>query len=217
MRRVAESYGYLGVFGISLLGSLVPFLPLPYLFVVVLLSRTLDPVMLGVSSGIGGAIGKLTSYALGRLGYRFLGAERKRQMESLREFIGRYGDLAVFLFALTPLPDDVYYIPAGLMRMKLWRFMIANAAGKVVLATFVAYAGGIYMTVFESTLGNTAGFVVAIAALAVITFVILRVDWEAFVGHYRAGGLREVLRNLDEVLGTRRRQLNPGQAGSPGA
>ncbi|MCS7117292.1 MAG: VTT domain-containing protein [Thaumarchaeota archaeon] len=205
MREVAESYGYLGVFGISLLGSLIPFLPLPYLFVVVILSRTLDPLTLGLVSGIGGAVGKLTSYALGRLGNKLLGTERKRKMESLREFIGRYGDLAVFLFALTPLPDDVYYIPAGLIRMPLWRFMLANAAGKVALATFVAYLGGVYMTVIETTLGNTYGFVVAVAALAVITYVIFKVDWEAFVSHYRTGGLRGVLRNINEVLGNKRR------------
>lgn len=205
LRAIAESYGYGGVFLVSLIGSLVPFLPVPYLFVVVVLSRTLDPVMLGLISGIGGAVGKLTSYALGRTGYRLMGEARRRQMDSLRELLGKYGDLAVFFFALTPLPDDVYYIPAGMIRMPLWRFMLANTAGKVVLAVFVAYTGGIYLTLLETTLGDTLGILVAVAALSVITFLILRTDWEKVLLHFRSGGVREVIRNLDEILGLRRR------------
>ncbi len=205
LRTVAETYGYGGVFVISLIGSLVPFLPLPYLFVVVLLSNSLDPMLLGLVSGIGGAIGKLTSYALGRAGYRLLGEARRKRMDSLRELLGRYGDLAVFAFALTPLPDDVYYIPAGMIKMPLWRFMLANTAGKVLLAIFVAYTGGLYFTLFESTLGDTMGMVIAIAALAVITALVLRTDWEKVLIHLRSGGVREVVKNLDEILGLRRR------------
>jgi len=205
LRAVAETYGYGGVFVISLIGSLVPFLPLPYLFVVVLLSNSLDPMLLGLVSGIGGAIGKLTSYALGRAGYRLLGEARKKRMDSLRELLGRYGDLAVFAFALTPLPDDVYYIPAGMIKMPLWRFMLANTAGKVLLAIFVAYTGGLYFTLFESTLGDTMGMVIAIAALAVITALVLRTDWEKVLIHLRSGGVKEVVKNLDEILGLRRR------------
>jgi len=205
LRAVAETYGYGGVFVVSLIGSLVPFLPLPYLFVVVLLSNSLDPMLLGLVSGIGGAIGKLTSYALGRAGYRLLGEARKKRMDSLRELLGRYGDLAVFAFALTPLPDDVYYIPAGMIKMPLWRFMLANTAGKILLAIFVAYTGGLYFTLLESTLGDTMGVVIAIAALAVITTLVLRTDWEKVLIHLRSGGVREVVKNLDEILGLRRR------------
>ncbi len=205
LRTIAETYGYAGVFVVSLLGSLVPFLPVPYLFVVVLLSNSLDPVPLGLVSGVGGAVGKLTSYALGRAGYRLLGEEKKRQMDSLRELLGKYSDLAVFAFALTPLPDDVYYIPAGMIKMPLWRFMLANTAGKTLLAIFVAYAGNLYLTVLESTLGDTAGIVIAIVALAVITVLVLRTDWEKALNHLRSGGLREVVKNLDDILGLRRR------------
>jgi membrane protein DedA with SNARE-associated domain len=92
-----------------------------------------------------------------------------------------------------------------MIKMPLWRFMLANTAGKVLLAVFVAYTGGLYLTFFESTLGNTVGVVMAIAALAVITALILRTDWEKVLIHLRSGGVREVVKNLDEILGLRRR------------
>jgi membrane protein YqaA with SNARE-associated domain len=115
-QEFAIAYGPLGVFTVSLLGSVIPFTPIPYLFVVVLLSDVVEPWILGLAAGLGGSFGKITSYMLGRLGYRFLGQESRRRMDALRELIGKYGDVGVFIFALTPLPDDIYLIPAGMVR-----------------------------------------------------------------------------------------------------
>jgi len=109
-----QSYGYLGAFMISVLGSLVPFLPVPYLIPIVLMAKILDPLILGVAAGVGGALGKITSYLLGRFGRRFLSEKRRRRMSILGRAVEKYGVAAVFLFALTPLPDDVIYIPVGL-------------------------------------------------------------------------------------------------------
>ncbi len=53
--------GYVGVFFTSLAGSVVPFLPVAYLIVVILLSGRLDSLALGVVAGVGGALGKATS------------------------------------------------------------------------------------------------------------------------------------------------------------
>jgi hypothetical protein len=90
-QEFAVAYGPLGVFTVSLLGSVIPFAPIPYLFVVVLLSDVVEPWVLGLAAGLGGSFGKITSYMLGRLGYRFLGQESRRRMDALRELIGKYG------------------------------------------------------------------------------------------------------------------------------
>src|SRR5438132_3974206 len=66
---LALRYGYLGVFATTLLGSAVPFLPFSNLLVVVLLSNIVDPHQLGLLAGLGGSLGKVTSYLLGRSGY----------------------------------------------------------------------------------------------------------------------------------------------------
>ena len=201
--QLAQQYGYLGVFAVSLLGSLVPFLPVPYLFVVVLLSESLDPILLGLVSGIGGSLGKITSYALGRGGYRFFGQETKRRMDTLRNLIGKYGDLGVFIFALTPLPDDVYLIPIGMMRFSFWRFLLANTLGKIILSISVAYAGRTYFDTAVAVFGREAQLPAvagAVVAMLIITVILLRVDWEATVKILREHGVSGVLRNLDTIL-----------------
>jgi len=197
--------GYPGVFLLSVIGSAIPFLPLPYLFVVVVLSGILDPLFLGLVSGLGGAIGKITSYLLGRLGYRFLGEERRRSMDALNRLIGKYGAIGVFIFALTPLPDDIYYIPIGMTRYSFAKFMLFSSAGKILLAILVAFLGRTYMEVLDILLNGGAGAsIISIAVLVVITIVMLRIDWELFAQHLEKGGVRAVLENLAEILSLRR-------------
>jgi membrane protein YqaA with SNARE-associated domain len=199
--ELAFNYGYLGVFIISILGSLIPFIPLPYLFIVVILSRVLNPLLLGTLAGLGGAIGKVTSYAIGRAGYGLLGQERKKQMDSMRELIGRYGYLGVFIFAATPLPDDIYYVPMGMARLDFWKFMAASAAGKIVLGILTAYLGRAYFWLFSYFGGESLiGTVPAIIILIAITVLMLRIDWEYALKTYKESGIRGILSNLGLVF-----------------
>jgi len=189
--RALRAYGYLGALLIAVLGSLVPFLPVPYLIPIVLMSRALDPLLLGIAAGVGGALGKLTSYFLGRFGRRLLSEERRKKTAVLGKAIEKYGMLAVFLFALTPLPDDVVYIPVGLTGLSIAKFMIANMLGKIVLSWIVAYAGRFYFDLATLFLGEGNGPIVtilAVAAMAAITVVMLRVDWEEVIEAGRKNG-----------------------------
>lgn len=198
LETIALAYGPLGVFLVSLLGSLLPFVPVPYLIVVVLLSDTVNPLILGFASGLGGSIGKITSYLVGRMGYRLLGEKRQRRMDALREIIGKYGDIGVFLFALTPLPDDVYLIPAGMVRLSFWRFLLANTLGKIILATVVAVLGKTYFEFARIYIGESTALAtgLAVVAMIVITIILLRVDWEVLLKSYRESGWKGVLQQL---------------------
>ncbi len=180
LTNLALQYGYLGVFGTALLGSVVPFLPVPYLIIVVLLSNRLDPLALGIAAGLGATVGKTTSYFLGRSGYLLSKGSTKKKMDTLRSLAGKYGDLAVFIFALTPLPDDVCFVPIGVMRFPFWRFLLANAAGKLGEALFVAYFGRAYFTIATGFLGvsEILAMIIALVLTLVVTILLLRVDWD---------------------------------------
>jgi membrane protein YqaA with SNARE-associated domain len=202
LQGLAAQYGYPGVFAISLAGSAIPFIPLPYLAVVVLLSESKDPLLLGLIAGAGGAIGKLTSYVLGRLGYLAMGKSTQRNLDAIQGVMAKYGTLGVFVFAVTPLPDDVYVIPMGIARLSFWRFFAANLAGKIVLSVLVAYLGRAYLSTLSAFLGGESFplLVLAVASTAAITFVMTRCDWALAVEVARAKGLRGLLSNMRQIL-----------------
>ncbi|MCD6420922.1 MAG: VTT domain-containing protein, partial [Thaumarchaeota archaeon] len=141
----------------------------------------------------------ITSYLLGRFGRRFLSEERRRRTAILGKAIEKYGVVAVFLFALTPLPDDVIYIPVGLTGLSMVKFMIANMMGKIVLSWIVAYAGRLYFDLAELFLGEGGGVeatVLAIAAMVLITVFLLMVDWERVIEAQKRGGFRAALKEM---------------------
>lgn len=206
--QLAKQYGYLGIFIYSLVGSLIPFIPLPYLAAAVFLSPILDPLLIGIVAGIGGSLGKVTSYFLGRGGYFLTGEKSRKNVEIIKELTKKYGDLIIFIFAATPLPDDIYIVPAGLMRFPFWRFLLANTAGKIVLATFVAYLSKTYFGLASQFLGGDS-LIVIVAAVVVtilITIMMLRADWSASLDIYKKEGWKGLIRHSPSLLLPRRRK-----------
>ena len=206
LEGLVTQFGFPGVFAISLLGSVVPFVPLPYLVVIVLLSGSQNPLLLGLAAGAGGAVGKVTSYLLGRFGYTVAGSEARGNLDALHGVLAKYGALGVFLFAVSPLPDDVYIIPMGIVRLPFWKFFAANLAGKLVLSVGVAYLGSAYFESLDLLSGGSIAVTAAAAVLTVILSVLMmRIDWAMAIGIVQTQGVRGLVANLRDLLRLRKK------------
>lgn len=194
--NILYSYAYVGAFLISLLGSFIPFLPLPYLIPIVLMADKFNPIILGTVSGIGGAVGKITSYLIGRISRRFF-QPRDNKSNIMIRAIDKYGALAVFLFALTPIPDDVLYIPVGFAKMNFVKFMFANTLGKIILTIIVAYLGKAYFTLIRFYISGEVGIYPILASIIfmiLLSIVLFKIDWEIVIKNYRKHGLIKTLK-----------------------
>ena len=167
-----------------------------------LLGGTGDPILLGLVAGVGGAVGKVTSYLLGRLGYFAVGGKSKENLDAVQGLIRRYGMLGVFIFAVTPLPDDLYIVPMGILRLPFWRFFVADLAGKVLLSTLVAYAGRTYFATLALYFGEEPFLVLflVLVSTAVATIVVIRSDWALAVEIAQTRGVRGLLSNMRRIL-----------------
>ena len=66
----------------------------------------------------------------------------KAKNEKWKKRIDKYGVGLIFLFAATPLtPDDILWIPLGIMGYPKVRALIAAILGKIALNLLYAYAG----------------------------------------------------------------------------
>ena len=151
MLGLVYTFGYAGVFLASLIGSASILLPVPSFIFTFLAGKILDPFLVGVFSGIGSAIGELTSYGVGFgvvYGKNKLSKKRKpgshnRKWSDMAKkwFRGRYGFVLLIVFAATPLPDDVLGLYCGVIRYDIKKYFIAVLIGKIILGIFLAYAG----------------------------------------------------------------------------
>jgi len=188
---ILQGMGYLGAFLVSLLGTLTVIFPVPYLVVIYLMgaSQNYNPILLGLIGGLGATIGEITLYIFARLGRLVLSEERIRKLDVFKKFIEKYGALTVFIFAATPLPDDILYPILGLIKYDALYVFLACFAGKAILTGGIAYAGELSIEILDLLIGE-GGLVTQVILIIVIVlsiYVILKIDWEKVLGKFMEG------------------------------
>lgn len=141
------SWGYLGAFLISLAASASVILPIPGLPIAMAMGYTLNPWLLGLVTGVASAIGELSGYAVGASGRILITGDQASHFTRIERWTRKYGALTIFVLAATPFPFfDLAGIVAGAIRMPLWAFFIATAAGKTIKYTIAIFigAGSVY-------------------------------------------------------------------------
>jgi len=139
---VLASYGYFGIFLISLIGSSTIIFPIPSAAFVFATGALLNPLLVGLFAGFGAAIGEFTGYALGLGGRRAIKKKWKGNINKVEKLFQKYGGfLVITIFAATPLPDDITGIVAGIIKYPARKFFLAVLIGKLILHIIIAYAG----------------------------------------------------------------------------
>lgn len=180
-------FGYIGVFLISLISALTIIFPIPYTLVIYALGSSLDPILLAVASGVGAALGELSGYVLGYYGRAIISEQMKHRMEYMLKIFDRFGVVAIFLFALTPLPDDLLFIPLGMMRYSLVKAIIPTLIGKLLMSFIIAYSGYVSFEFIQILFGESGGVVTIVISIVLLISVLLimyKIDWEAVFHKY---------------------------------
>ena len=177
-------YGYLGIFIVSLLSNGTFLFPVPYLLVLysVGASRMFDPILVAIVSGLGATFGELTLYFLSMLGRTILPQSYKDKIDSLKLIIGKYGALVIFIFALTPLPDDIIYPILGLMKYDFYKVFVSCFLGKTLLSAGAVYAGYFSVKYFSVLLGGETIYagVLSLILGIVLAIIFLKIDWTKY-------------------------------------
>jgi membrane protein YqaA with SNARE-associated domain len=193
MQNFAVQYGYLGIFLISLLGAMSIFVPIPYTIVIFILgaSTRFDPLWIAVAAGAGAAIGEFSGYLIGFGGRKVIGEKYKKKMDFLTKLFKKFGPIAIFVFALTPLPDDLLFIPLGIMRYSLIRAFIPALLGKFFSNLIIAYSGRLSLEIVKNIFGVEGegmslliGTIIGIVLLVIVFIIMFKVDWEKRFAKY---------------------------------
>ncbi|MEE4537726.1 MAG: DedA family protein [Erythrobacter sp.] len=180
--------GYLGIFILMALENVFP--PVPSEIIMgaggVLVARgemTFWPLLLIGTAGT--LVGNLFWYWLGRrwreaqLRYfiarygRWLTFEWRTFVRARKTF-RRYGDGIIFLFRFSPVLRTIVSLPAGLARMKLWRFCLFTFLGSLVW-NGALILGGRALSGFIAQYEEIVGLAIAAMVVLGIGYYIYRV------------------------------------------
>jgi membrane protein DedA with SNARE-associated domain len=198
---LSEELGYLSIFLISLVGSIIVFVPVPYvpLLLAAALSNRFDPHLIALVSAAGTVIAKTIIFMASYYGRNLLSTQTKKRMLPLQRLVSKYGWPGAFIAAATPIPDDIVYIPLGLARYSPWKFALATFGGKLVMAEAIVWST-IYFgrpiaeDVVSGTQDMTTLVIIAAASIAVMGVIIylsLRIDWGKIIGRWFPWAVRD--------------------------
>lgn len=202
------------IFIVSTLSNSIPYLSLPYytilLFVASLCSDPRTLFLIALVSAIGATIGKLVVYLVGRGILALSKEETKRRVAFFSKLIRRWGWIVIFIAAMTPIPDDVVYIPLAFSKFDVIPYLTAVLLGKIVLKTFIVFAGSfaLQFLVEKFLLPTQIAVPILIIASIVIMVVIVKIDWEEVTKAYIKGGSRGAFVSIADQLGRLMRLVN---------
>lgn len=149
-----SSYLYEGIFLAALIETIIP--PIPTLAVFptagFLASQKGIPIIgvipMIVLGALGATVGTSTIYLIAlKLGravlLRYLKYFRisEKKLERVEIWFEKYGDKAVFLGRMVPVMREMISVPAGLLKMRIPKFIIYTFAGSLIWSTGTILAG----------------------------------------------------------------------------
>ena len=171
---------------LGFIGASSIFIPIPYTGIVFIISSSIPEINVlevALFVGLGSALGEFTGWVFGYSLRGLVPRSYHGRIEAFMRLARRRKSrwliyLILFLFALTPLPDDVVFIALGIIKFPLLKALLPCIAGKVLALGLIATAGKIFGGVLESYVGVTTTIIITLILLVAFTVIVLAIDWE---------------------------------------
>ncbi|MGZ8349097.1 MAG: DedA family protein [Allosphingosinicella sp.] len=189
--RLIDSSGYAGIYLLMLLETVFPPIPSEVIMPVAGVRAAGGPMSLGgvIASGTAGAMtGNLFWYLVAR----WVGLDRfcpfiERygrwltmdwyDVEKVERLFGRFGAVVVAIGRVIPTIRSVVSIPAGLVRMRLVKFLAWSTLGTALWSSLLALAGFVLGQNFERVDEVIGPFSSTVVAAIVLVYIWRQATW----------------------------------------
>lgn len=184
LSQINQFFQTLGVHGLALNSFIESFFLVPppdFLLITMDLAKPEKALFYAavctIASALGGGLGYAIGYWGGRPVFNFLFKNKHEQFENVEKLYNKYGALAVFFSAFTPIPYKVFTIASGILNMNFWKFMLASFFGRGLRFFLVS----IVLMLFGETIKEYIEWVIlAVTVLIILFFVVLYKKRHAF-------------------------------------
>ena len=179
---------YLGLFLLLIAMNASPIL-MPPTWIVLASFYTVDPTLdilvLSVVGATGALVGRIILMFISRFFRRFIGTERKSNLDVLAEYMKKkkYGYFsASFLFAITPMPSNLLFMAYGIMRVKnialFAGFWVGRTIAYYVMISISTVTLKPFLELFDDSL---TGILVTDVVSIIMIVVFACVNWNKLI------------------------------------
>lgn len=196
------TFGYLGVFLLVLGLNVVPFFMPPTWIVLstlfFLFPQQFNPLLLALVGAFASTFGRVILSRIGAASRRLMGENRKRSMDRAGQALRskKYGGFVLtFLYALTPLPSNAYFITMGTMRCHFFTIFLGFWLGRLISYVVTVHVAGVAFSSLSGVLASQMQAMVLLDVLAILGMVVFAfVDWEKLIQERRIAFIKPKLR-----------------------
>lgn len=122
-----------------------------------------------IFSALGGVVGYLIGLFGGRPVFNFLFKNKHEQFDNVERLYNKYGTLAVFFSAFTPIPYKVFTIASGILNMNFPKFLVASFFGRGLRFFIVS----LVLMLFGPTIKEYIELVIIAVTIVIILFFVI--------------------------------------------
>ncbi|MCD6445022.1 hypothetical protein J7L70_08545 [Candidatus Bathyarchaeota archaeon] len=183
-------YRGFAIFALCLIGALTVIIPVPYTAVILTLAASVPEINLlevALWGGFGSGLGEVVGWFLGKYLGESIGSSRYRsRLKVISMIMSKHRlliPIIVFLFALTPLPDDALFIILGTVNYRLIYALASGIAGKIAMLYIIGLFGKLVGEYTPDWFSSVLAVALVLLFLALVEFV----DWEKLAEKYLPG------------------------------
>ena len=188
---------YLAIFLLTFISAVLIIVPIPYfpILMTAVLVTDLDPNLIVLFGALGAVSAKSIVYMISYYGTNIGNLKRNFNSEDYPEtyrILRKYGGLTIFLAGITPIPDNIIFIPFGMYRYNPLKFILITFSSKMLLNVIVVWGT---IIIGKPIIGNFSEMsldintlivtvIISIVVFSILFVFFLKIKWAVFLERF---------------------------------
>lgn len=195
--QLIQGLDYSAIFLLTFVSAILIVVPIPYfpILMTAVLVTSLDPNFIIIFGALGAVTAKTIVYLISYYGTNINSIKKnidsKEYPETFR-ILTKYGGFAIFLAGVTPIPDNIIFIPFGMYKYNPIKFVIITFFSKIILNIIVVWGtviiGKPLIGNFSSMSLDTNILIIAVLVSFVVFGILfiffLKVRWAVYLERF---------------------------------
>lgn len=211
--QLIQGLDYSAIFLLTFISAILIVVPIPYfpILMTAALVTNLDPNLIIIFGALGAVTAKSIIYLISYYGPNIDNVKRnfdsKEYPETYR-ILKKYGGLTIFLAGITPIPDNIIFIPFGMYRYSPIRFILITFISKIILNIIVVWGTvmigkpiiGNFSTLSFDTNVLIITVLVSFIVFGILFIFFLKIRWAVFLERFflRISKMRKRKNGMDK-------------------
>lgn len=189
-----QGMDYFAIFLLTFISAVLVIFPVPYfpILITAILVTNLDPNIIAIVGAIGAVLAKSIIYMISYYGSNIKKISKKFDPKdypvTMRTF-KKYGAITIFIASITPIPDNIIFIPFGIYRYNPLKFIFIITLSKIFLNEIVVWSTILMGKPIIGNFTNTnldlniiiPTVIISIILIIIIIIILMIINWPLLI------------------------------------